>query len=55
MATATFHIWRGDKSGGEFKEYKAELSEGLVVLDCVHQIQHGSALLVVSNSEPASR
>jgi succinate dehydrogenase / fumarate reductase iron-sulfur subunit len=39
MATATFHIWRGDKNGGEFKEYKAELSEGLVVLDCVHQIQ----------------
>src|SRR5271170_6363872 len=39
METATFQIWRGDKSGGEFKEYKAELSEGLVVLDCVHQIQ----------------
>ena len=39
MATATFQIWRGDRNGGEFKEYKTELSEGLVVLDCVHQIQ----------------
>src|SRR5271155_2018498 len=39
MATATFHIWRGDKSGGEFKEYTAEISEGLVVLDGAHQIQ----------------
>ena len=27
MATATFHIWRGDKSGGEFKEYQAEIGE----------------------------
>jgi len=39
MATATFKIWRGDKTGGEFKEYATELSEGMVVLDAVHQIQ----------------
>jgi succinate dehydrogenase / fumarate reductase iron-sulfur subunit len=39
MATATFEIWRGDKSGGEFKQYTAEIGEGMVVLDCVHQIQ----------------
>src|SRR5436853_5832329 len=39
MPTVTFKIWRGDKSAGEFKEYTAEVSEGIVVLDCVHQIQ----------------
>jgi succinate dehydrogenase / fumarate reductase, iron-sulfur subunit len=39
MPQATFHIWRGDKSGGEFKAYTAEVGEGVVVLDCVHQIQ----------------
>src|SRR5436305_2072873 len=39
MATATFRIWRGDKSGGEFKEYTTETSAGMVVLDAVHQIQ----------------
>ncbi len=39
MATATFKIWRGDKSGGEFKEYTTETSTGMVVLDAVHQIQ----------------
>src|SRR2546421_10044338 len=39
MSTATFRIWRGDAKGGEFKEYTAEVSEGMVVLDAVHQIQ----------------
>jgi succinate dehydrogenase / fumarate reductase iron-sulfur subunit len=39
MAQATFKIWRGDKDKGEFKEYTAEVGEGMVVLDCVHQIQ----------------
>ena len=39
MAQATFRIWRGDKSGGEFKEYTVDVGEGVVVLDCVHQIQ----------------
>jgi succinate dehydrogenase / fumarate reductase iron-sulfur subunit len=36
---ATFRIWRGDAKGGEFREYRCELSEGMVVLDAVHQIQ----------------
>jgi succinate dehydrogenase / fumarate reductase iron-sulfur subunit len=36
---ATFRIWRGDKTGGDFKDYTVEVSEGVVVLDCVHQIQ----------------
>jgi succinate dehydrogenase / fumarate reductase iron-sulfur subunit len=39
MGTTIFRIWRGDKSGGEFREYQAEVSEGMVVLDVVHQIQ----------------
>src|SRR5215216_3513801 len=39
MAKATFHIWRGDKSGGKFEAYTAEVGEGMVVLDAVHQIQ----------------
>jgi succinate dehydrogenase / fumarate reductase iron-sulfur subunit len=39
MAQATFHIWRGDKTGGNFKPYTAEVGEGMVVLDAVHQIQ----------------
>ncbi len=39
MTQATFKIWRGNRDGGEFKEYQTEVSEGLVVLDCVHQIQ----------------
>ena len=39
MATATFRIWRGDATKGEFKDYTAEVGEGMVVLDAVHQIQ----------------
>ena len=39
MAQATFHIWRGDDGKGDFKEYTAEITEGMVVLDAVHQIQ----------------
>jgi succinate dehydrogenase / fumarate reductase iron-sulfur subunit len=39
MAQATFRVWRGDKSNGEFKDYTAEVGEGMVVLDCIHQIQ----------------
>ncbi len=39
MKTATFKIWRGDANAGEFKSYAAGVSEGMVVLDAVHQIQ----------------
>src|SRR6202041_2210317 len=39
MSTATFRIWRGDKSGGQFRDYSTEISEGMVVLDAVHKIQ----------------
>ena len=43
MARATFRIWRGDRGGGELKDYSTEVSEGMVVLDAVHQIQAESA------------
>src|SRR5688572_33349106 len=36
---ATFKIWRGTKDSGAFVSYETEVSEGMVVLDAVHQIQ----------------
>src|SRR6201997_2916285 len=39
MASATFRIWRGDSKSGSFKDYATEVTEGMVVLDAVHQIQ----------------
>ena len=43
MKTAVFRIWRGDANGGDFAEFSTEISEGMVVLDAVHQIQAESA------------
>jgi succinate dehydrogenase / fumarate reductase, iron-sulfur subunit len=37
--SATFRIWRGDAQGGQFLDYLTAVSEGMVVLDAVHQIQ----------------
>jgi succinate dehydrogenase iron-sulfur subunit len=39
MPKAMFRIWRGDPSGGSFRDYATEVSEGMVVLDAVHQVQ----------------
>src|ERR671930_2484394 len=39
----TFNIWRGDAQGGEFRDYATECSEGMVVLDAVHDIQRTQA------------
>src|SRR5438445_8609364 len=39
MPEATFRVWRGGPSGGAYKPYTAEVGEGMVVLDAVHQIQ----------------
>jgi succinate dehydrogenase / fumarate reductase iron-sulfur subunit len=40
MSKVIFNIWRTNASGdGEFQEYKTEITEGMVVLDAVHQIQ----------------
>jgi succinate dehydrogenase / fumarate reductase iron-sulfur subunit len=43
MAQATFRIWRGDAGTGQLKDYLTEVTEGMVVLDAVHQIQAGQA------------
>ncbi|MEO8041416.1 MAG: succinate dehydrogenase/fumarate reductase iron-sulfur subunit [Acidobacteriota bacterium] len=43
MATATFTIRRGGSEGGEMVDYSTEVTEGMVVLDAVHQIQAESA------------
>ena len=40
---ATFSIWRGDAGGGKFEDYPTEVSEGMVVLDAVHNIQAAQA------------
>ncbi|MGI8603773.1 MAG: succinate dehydrogenase/fumarate reductase iron-sulfur subunit [Verrucomicrobiales bacterium] len=39
MKNATFRIWRGDANGGQFEDYTTNVTEGMVVLDAVHQIQ----------------
>jgi succinate dehydrogenase iron-sulfur subunit len=43
MAQATFSIWRGDRTAGALVDYATEVTEGMVVLDAVHQIQAESA------------
>ncbi|MFL6060313.1 MAG: succinate dehydrogenase/fumarate reductase iron-sulfur subunit [Marmoricola sp.] len=37
--TLKLKIWRGDKTGGEIKDYPVEVSEGEVVLDAIHRVQ----------------
>jgi succinate dehydrogenase / fumarate reductase, iron-sulfur subunit len=39
MGTVTFRVWRGNDKGGEFKDYRTESGEGMVVLDVIHKIQ----------------
>jgi succinate dehydrogenase / fumarate reductase, iron-sulfur subunit len=43
MSKVTFRIWRGQGAEGEYKDYATEISEGMVVLDAIHQIQAESA------------
>src|SRR5580765_3225845 len=43
MANATFRIWRGDRGAGQFRDYTIEISEGMVVLDAIHEIQASQA------------
>ena len=40
MAEQQVHmrVWRGDASGGEFKDYRIAVGEGQVVLDVIHAI-----------------
>jgi len=37
--TVTLRIWRGDAQGGKFEDYATPVTEGMVVLDAVHQVQ----------------
>ena len=39
MPKATFRLWRGAAGTGKYQDYATETSEGMVVLDAVHQIQ----------------
>ena len=39
MAERHFKIWRGNKNGGGFVDYKVESEPGMVVLDAVHRVQ----------------
>jgi succinate dehydrogenase / fumarate reductase iron-sulfur subunit len=39
MSEATFSIWRGEGTQGNFVDYATPVTEGMVVLDAVHQIQ----------------
>jgi len=39
MAKATFSIFRGTAGNGQLADYTTDVSEGMVVLDAVHQIQ----------------
>jgi len=43
MTTATFQILRGDRSSATYKDYTLEVTEGMVVLDAVLQIQADQA------------
>ena len=40
---ATFRVWRGAGPTGELKDYSTSVSEGMVVLDAIHQIQAETA------------
>ncbi len=43
MAQATFSIRRGGRETAEMVDYRTDVTEGMVVLDAVHQIQAESA------------
>src|SRR5678809_1361257 len=39
MPTFTMKVFRGGPSGGDFRDYKVDVDEGMVVLDVIHRIQ----------------
>ena len=43
MSQRSLQVWRGDASGGAYETYETEVTEGMVVLDAIHQIQAESA------------
>jgi succinate dehydrogenase / fumarate reductase iron-sulfur subunit len=43
MPTFTMRLFRGDAAAGEFRDYRVESEEGMVVLDVIHRIQATAA------------
>lgn len=43
MPSTTFRIWRGDSAKAAFVDYTTDITEGMVVLDAMHQIQAENA------------
>jgi succinate dehydrogenase / fumarate reductase iron-sulfur subunit len=43
MTPTNFRIWRGEQGKGEFADYSTDVTEGMVVLDAMHQIQASNA------------
>ena len=43
MTPTKFRIWRGERGQGEFADYTTDITEGMVVLDAMHQIQAQNA------------
>ncbi|MFN2636012.1 MAG: succinate dehydrogenase/fumarate reductase iron-sulfur subunit [Gemmatimonadaceae bacterium] len=41
--SANFRVWRGAAGAGNLEDYSTTVSEGMVVLDAIHQIQSESA------------
>jgi succinate dehydrogenase / fumarate reductase iron-sulfur subunit len=39
MPTFTMKVFRGGPGGGQFRDYKVDADEGMVVLDVIHRIQ----------------
>jgi succinate dehydrogenase / fumarate reductase iron-sulfur subunit len=39
MPTFTMKVFRGGPGGGDFRDYKVDADEGMVVLDVIHRIQ----------------
>ena len=39
MPTFTMKVFRGGPDGGDFRDYRVEADEGMVVLDVIHRIQ----------------
>ena len=39
MPTYTMRVFRGDAGGGDFKDYRVQSEEGMVVLDVIHLLQ----------------
>ena len=39
MPTFNMRVFRGNKDGGQYKEYQVEAEEGQVILDVIHTLQ----------------